>query len=46
MYFAFTFSPLPLRFINKNDIRVHKSTSLNMVLMQEVEYKRDIRVAH
>ena len=29
------------RFINKTDIRVHKPTSLNMVLIQEVEYKRD-----
>ena len=30
------------RFINKTDIRVHKPTSLNMVLIQEVGYKRDI----
>ena len=29
------------RFINKTDIRVHKPTSLNMVLIQEVEYRRD-----
>jgi hypothetical protein len=29
------------RFINKTDIRVHKPTSLNMVLIQEVGYKRD-----
>ena len=36
---SFTFS----HFINKTDIRVHKPTSLNMVLIQEVEYKRDIR---
>jgi len=40
LYFAFTFSPLPLCFINKTDIQVHKSTSLNMVLIQEVEYKK------
>ncbi len=26
------------RFINKTDIRVHKPTSLNMVLIQEVEW--------
>jgi hypothetical protein len=29
------------RFINKTDIRVQKPTSLNMVFIQEVEYKRD-----
>ena len=28
------------RFINKTDIRVHKPTSLNMVFIQEVEYKK------
>ena len=35
--FIFTYS----RFINKTDIRVHQPTSLNMVLIHEVEYKRD-----
>ena len=40
LYFAFTFSPLTSRFINITDIRFHKSTSLNMVLIPEVEYKK------